>query len=119
MAFHKLRYIFIIIINLLNFFHLVYRTPEHRPMDAEVAELLTKSLHIEDSDRNLESDFAIIGNIENIVLAPREPVKRGEPLNYERWTMSLDSEGRVKNPEEVKHIIFKGVSSFFSIILKV
>lgn len=79
-------------------------------MDAEVAELLTKSLHIDDNDRNLESDFAIIGDIENIVLAPRNTVKRGEPLTYERWTMSLDSEGRIKNPEEVKNIIFKGVS---------
>lgn len=97
--------------NLLKFCFSVYRTPEHRPMDAEVAELLTKSLHVDDGDKNLESDFAIIGDIENIVLAPRIAVKRGEPLTYERWAMSLDSEGRVKNPEEVKHIIFKGVSA--------
>ena len=99
------------LLKLLNFFFSVYRTPEHRPMDAEVAELLTKSLHVDDGDKNLESDFAIIGDIENIVLAPRIAVKRGEPLTYERWAMSLDSEGRVKNPEEVKHLIFKGVSA--------
>uniref|UniRef100_A0A671XIP5 TBC1 domain family member 15 n=1 Tax=Sparus aurata TaxID=8175 RepID=A0A671XIP5_SPAAU len=39
-------------------------------------------------------------------LGPRPDVTRGQPLD--KWEEFLDPEGRVKNPEKVKELVFKG-----------
>ncbi|KAM9393346.1 TBC1 domain family member 17 [Pholidichthys leucotaenia] len=41
-----------------------------------------------------------------VELGPRPHVTRGPPLD--RWEEFLDSEGRVRNPEKIKDIIFRG-----------
>lgn len=40
-------------------------------------------------------------------LGPRPDVSRGPPLD--RWKEFLDPEGRVKNPERIKELVFRGV----------
>ncbi|XP_036945827.1 TBC1 domain family member 17 [Acanthopagrus latus] len=41
-----------------------------------------------------------------VELGPRPDVTRGQPLD--KWEEFLDPEGRVKNPEKVKELVFKG-----------
>uniref|UniRef100_A0A8C9YG75 TBC1 domain family member 15 n=1 Tax=Sander lucioperca TaxID=283035 RepID=A0A8C9YG75_SANLU len=41
-----------------------------------------------------------------VELGPRPDVTRGEPLD--KWEEFLDLEGRVKNPERIKELIFRG-----------
>lgn len=45
--------------------------------------------------------------IKGVELGPRPDVTRGQPLD--KWEEFLDPEGRVKNPEKVKELVFKGV----------
>lgn len=89
----------------------VYRTPEQRPIDEDVVELLTKSLHVDESEKSLESDYTIIeGEASSITLTPRPNFTREEPLNLVQWTSFLDAEGRITNADAVKYAVFKGVS---------
>lgn len=90
----------------------MYRPTEQRPVDEEVAELLTKSFHIEDNDKTPESDFTII-EAKKISLPPRLLFTRGQPLDLQQWTAAMDSEGRINNANAVKQIIFKGVSRIY------
>lgn len=46
-------------------------------------------------------------SIKGVELGPRPDVTRGQPLD--KWEEFLDPEGRVKNPEKVKELVFKGV----------
>ncbi|XP_031718027.1 TBC1 domain family member 17 isoform X2 [Anarrhichthys ocellatus] len=41
-----------------------------------------------------------------VELGPRPDVTRGQPLN--KWDEFLDREGRVKNPEKIKELVFRG-----------
>ncbi|XP_056263659.1 TBC1 domain family member 17 [Pseudoliparis swirei] len=41
-----------------------------------------------------------------VALGPRPDVTRGEPLD--QWDEFLDPEGRVKNPEKIKELVFRG-----------
>uniref|UniRef100_A0A8C6KAH8 TBC1 domain family member 17 n=1 Tax=Nothobranchius furzeri TaxID=105023 RepID=A0A8C6KAH8_NOTFU len=41
-----------------------------------------------------------------VELGPRPDVTRGKPLD--KWAECLDSEGRVKNPEKIKELVFRG-----------
>lgn len=45
--------------------------------------------------------------IKGVELGPRPDVTRGQPLD--KWEVFLDPEGRVKNQEKVKELVFKGV----------
>lgn len=93
----------------------VYRTPEQRPPDAEVAELLTRSFSVVEDDKNgkpLESEFTIVVEPKSIALKPRPSMSRDAPFNIQQWTEFLDAEGRVTDPFAVKKLIFKGVSEF-------
>lgn len=40
-------------------------------------------------------------------LGPRPHVSRGPPLD--KWEEFLDQEGRVKDPEGIRELVFKGV----------
>lgn len=40
-------------------------------------------------------------------LGPRPDVSRGPPLD--RWEEFLDPEGRVKDPERIRELVFRGV----------
>lgn len=53
-------------------------------------------------------------DISQTKLPKRPEVKRGEPLNQQQWTAQMDDEGRIKDPEHVKDIIFRGVSFFYT-----
>lgn len=98
---------------LWKIFVIVFRGPEQRPVDEEVAELLTKSFHVEDNDKTPESDFTIIED-KKIPFNPRKTFTRQKPLNIQQWTSFLDSEGRVINPDAVKNIILRGVRIFYN-----
>uniref|UniRef100_A0A1A8KV11 TBC1 domain family member 15 n=1 Tax=Nothobranchius kuhntae TaxID=321403 RepID=A0A1A8KV11_NOTKU len=41
-----------------------------------------------------------------VELGPRPDVTRGKPLD--KWAECLDSEGRVRNPEKIKELVFRG-----------
>ncbi|CAD5122514.1 DgyrCDS10937 [Dimorphilus gyrociliatus] len=41
-------------------------------------------------------------------LADKLPIQRKSPLNPEQWSKLMDTEGRVKDPENLKDIIFRG-----------
>lgn len=47
-------------------------------------------------------------SIKGVELGPRPDVSRGPPLD--RWEDFLDSEGRVKSPERIRELVFRGVS---------
>lgn len=46
------------------------------------------------------------------VLGPRKLDPRGPPLSQDQWENATDDEGRIINPEQIKEIIFKGVSFY-------
>lgn len=46
-------------------------------------------------------------SIKGVELGPRPDVTRGQPLD--KWEEFLDPEGRVKNPERIKELVFRGV----------
>lgn len=45
--------------------------------------------------------------LKGVELGPRPDVSRGPPLD--RWKDFLDAEGRVKSPERVRELVFRGV----------
>lgn len=46
-------------------------------------------------------------SMKGVELGPRPDVSRGPPLD--RWKDFLDPEGRVKSPERVRELVFRGV----------
>lgn len=45
-------------------------------------------------------------------LPPRhDDIIRGDPLNYEQWQSFLDESGKVKDVDNLKAVIFRGVRS--------
>lgn len=56
-----------------------------------------------------EGGFAVIERRPTpIFLPPMPTVQRSAPLNMNQWKKSLDSEGRVNRPENLREIIFNG-----------
>lgn len=45
--------------------------------------------------------------MKGVELGPRPAVCRGPPLD--RWEEFLDPEGRVKDPEKIRDLVFRGV----------
>ncbi|XP_029015069.1 TBC1 domain family member 17 [Betta splendens] len=81
-----------------NFFRAALRPPEspfvHRnPQDAGMP-----------SQSDDEPGFELINC--GVELGPRPDVRRGPPLA--KWEEFLDPEGRVKNPEKIKELVFRG-----------
>lgn len=48
-----------------------------------------------------------LSSVKGVELGPRPDVHRGPPLD--RWEEFLDATGRVKNPERIKDLVFRGV----------
>lgn len=48
---------------------------------------------------------------QGVELGPRPEATRGQPLD--KWEDFLDPEGRVKNPEKVKELVFRGVGGSY------
>lgn len=81
-----------------------------------MAELLSESLHPEDNVATVEEeDYAIVDELPSI-LPPMKISPRGQPLTKEQWNSFLDEDGKVKDADSVKRIIFKGVNTFFFFI---
>ncbi|KAM4531720.1 TBC1 domain family member 17 [Odontesthes bonariensis] len=78
-----------------NFFKAALRPPDS-PAHFRTAQ--DPSLHSQPDD---EPGFEVI-----TCLGPRPDVTRGQPLN--KWEEFLDSEGRVKNPEKINELVFRG-----------
>lgn len=80
------------------------RTPDTRP-DQEVAELLNR---VEEDD-----EYTMVDHPPS-VLSPRPQIKpRGSPLNQTTFYQSMDEEGRITNVNNIKNIIFFGVSFIY------
>ncbi|XP_014219166.1 TBC1 domain family member 15 [Copidosoma floridanum] len=92
----------------------LYKEPVKRPVEEAVADLLSRSL----TGNVPQPPVGSIGSGEEyevidepglgILLPPRPPCSRGPPLNQIQWDQFKDAEGRVKNHEKVKEIIFRG-----------
>lgn len=77
------------------------RTPDTRP-DQEVAELLNR---VEDDD-----EYTMVDHPPS-VLPPRPKAKpRGNPLDQTTFYQSMNEEGQILDPDNIKKIIFYGVS---------
>jgi hypothetical protein len=87
----------------------VYRPSEQR-REEEVAELLNRSLTLDDTPANVGEEYAVIQSYNHTALPPRHEVPRGPPLSVELWAQLQDEEGRIREVETVKDIIFRGVS---------
>ncbi|XP_041823777.1 TBC1 domain family member 17 [Melanotaenia boesemani] len=81
-----------------NFFRAAVRPPES-PVHSRSGQ--DPSLRPQPDD---EPGFELITC--GLELGPRPDVTRGQPLKT--WAEFLDSEGRVKNPERVKELVFRG-----------
>jgi hypothetical protein len=83
-------------------------------------ELLNRSLTLDETPANIVGEeYAVIQSYNHTVMPPRPdaPVlptrpdaPRGAPLNGEHWAQLQDEEGRVREVETVKDVIFRGVS---------
>uniref|UniRef100_A0A8D8Q6R9 TBC1 domain family member 15 n=1 Tax=Cacopsylla melanoneura TaxID=428564 RepID=A0A8D8Q6R9_9HEMI len=54
----------------------------------------------------LDEDYTVL--VKPIALRPRPPVQRGDPLGHDDWYEVQDSDGRVKDADKIKKIIFRG-----------
>lgn len=59
-----------------------------------------------------DSDFEYVTAKYN--LPPRPAVSRSRPLTSQMWSSHMDAEGRVKDVDQLKDIIFHGVSNIVS-----
>ncbi|XP_021914957.1 TBC1 domain family member 15 [Zootermopsis nevadensis] len=87
---------------------LLFRPPEQR-REEEVAELLNRSLTLDESPANVAvEEYAVIQLGNGPILPPRPPAPRGPPLTVEQWTRFQDKDGRILEVETLKDIIFRG-----------
>lgn len=96
--------------------YLLFRPSEQRR--EEVVELLNRSLTLDETPANIVGEeYAVIQSYNHTVMPPRPdaPVlptrpdaPRGAPLNGEHWAQLQDEEGRVREVETVKDVIFRG-----------
>lgn len=77
------------------------RTPDTRP-DQEVAELLNR---VEDDD-----EYTMVDHPPSVLPPRPEPKPRGDPLDQTTFYQSMDIEGRILDPDNLKNIIFYGVN---------
>ncbi|XP_069675162.1 TBC1 domain family member 15 isoform X2 [Periplaneta americana] len=86
----------------------LYRPVEQR-REEEVAELLNRSLTLDETATNVVGEeYAVIQIGSGPVLPPRPPAPRGVPLTVDQWAQFQDEDGRVLEVDIVKDIIFKG-----------
>ncbi|XP_074552112.1 TBC1 domain family member 17 isoform X1 [Halichoeres trimaculatus] len=84
-----------------NFFKAALRPPDS-PAHSRTSQ--DPSLPPQSDD---EPGFELITCVrEGVELGPRPQVTRGRPLDT--WEEFLDAEGRVKNPDKIKEIVFRG-----------
>ncbi|XP_039285627.1 TBC1 domain family member 15 isoform X2 [Nilaparvata lugens] len=85
---------------------ILYRAPDTRPPEEMAAELVN-SLH-----ESPEIDGYHVVSSPLAPPAPRLPprpiVRRGAPLSVDQWSMAKDADGRIKDPDNIKRIVFKG-----------
>nr|CAD7571204.1 unnamed protein product [Timema californicum] len=88
----------------------LYKQSEVRPMEEEVAELLNRSLTLDETETNVAGEkYTVINKRQGPpVLPPRPPCPRGQPLNIDQWAHCMDEEGRVLDAKHIKDIIFRG-----------
>lgn len=82
--------------------------------DEEPGFELINCVRDDDDDNNNDKKSNFDGSLsgvclsaQGVALGPRPDVTRGEPLD--QWDEFLDPEGRVKNPEKIKELVFRGV----------
>uniref|UniRef100_A0AAY4BL03 Rab-GAP TBC domain-containing protein n=1 Tax=Denticeps clupeoides TaxID=299321 RepID=A0AAY4BL03_9TELE len=78
--------------------------PQERPPD-EVADMLTEAIPGLDINQQEEPGFEVITRVD---LGERPEVQRSEPVTQEEWEASVDSEGRIRDPQHLKNRIFRG-----------
>lgn len=60
----------------------------------------------------IDCSCKVVFNYLQTKLPPRPQIQRGEPLDAQQWASHFDSEGCMTGVEELKEIIFRGVSTF-------
>ncbi|PSN55056.1 hypothetical protein C0J52_04140 [Blattella germanica] len=86
----------------------LYKPLEQR-REEEVAELLNKSLTLDETSTNVVGEeYAVIQLGNGPVLPPRPMAPRGSPLTVDQWAQYQDEEGRVTDVDTIKDIIFRG-----------
>jgi len=83
---------------------------QRREEEEEVAELLNRSLTLDETPANVGEEYAVIQSYSHTNLPPRPDAPRGPPLSVELWAQLQDEEGRISEVETVKDVIFRGVS---------
>lgn len=78
--------------------------PQARPRE-EVAELLHDDIPGMEVNHQDEPGFEVVTKTK---LPPRPSVLRGDPLNAQQWQTQFDTDGHIKNVDELKEIIFRG-----------
>ncbi|KAM4747714.1 TBC1 domain family member 15 [Rhinophrynus dorsalis] len=76
----------------------------HRPPQ-EMADFLADAIPDLKINQQEESGFEVITRID---VGTRPEVHRREPVSTSEWDNNMDSEGRIRNVDHIKHIIFKG-----------
>jgi hypothetical protein len=86
---------------------LVYRSPDQRDIDEDQRELLHRSL-TEYASSHSQGDYEVIAKVPE--LPERKDYPRGRPLNLEQWKNLQNHEGKLEDVEQIKLMIFRGVS---------
>jgi len=94
----------------------VYRGAEQRPEEA--SDLLTQSLTRGNADELWTSraaasndEYEVVQRAVRIDLDECVSQPRGPPLTLERWSQGMDADGRITDPQSIKKLIFRGVST--------
>ncbi|GAB1295570.1 TBC1 domain family member 15 [Apodemus speciosus] len=77
----------------------------HQRPPSEMADFLSDAIPGLKINQQEEPGFEVITRID---LGEPPVVQRREPVSLEEWTKSLDSEGRLRNVESMKQMIFRG-----------
>lgn len=85
----------------------VYRSPDHREFNEDQREILHRSL-TEYASTVSHGDYEVVAKV--LELPKRKDYPRGQHLRIEQWHNLQDSEGKLEDVEQIKEMIFRGVS---------
>lgn len=77
----------------------------HRRPPQEIADFLGDAIPDLKINQQEESGFEVITRID---VGTRPEVNRRDPVSITEWESNMDSEGRIRNVDHLKHMIFKG-----------
>uniref|UniRef100_A0A4W3GEL4 TBC1 domain family member 15 n=1 Tax=Callorhinchus milii TaxID=7868 RepID=A0A4W3GEL4_CALMI len=83
-----------------------FRSPDVMPQQRPASEMdINESIPGLEINHQEEPGFEVITRID---IGERPDIQRGEPVSAEKWSMNMNPEGKILNPDNLKKIIFKG-----------